>query len=172
MKIFKKKERGFTLIELLVVVAIIGLLASVVLASLNSARIKGRDAKRKEDLHSIQIALGIYFSVNGTFPNCGYWVQSTDVTWNTTGCLITALKPYIPILPVDSVNTPVGSDPWVTGSYIYAYGFDPALSQDYDLVAQLENTGDANSCQYRKWTYHHGGMSWCPTYSNYMYADH
>ena len=53
----KNFSKGFTLIELLVVIAIIGVLSSVVLASLNSARAKGRDAKRKAEMVSIQTAL-------------------------------------------------------------------------------------------------------------------
>ncbi len=54
-------NRGFTLIELLVVIAIIGMLSSVVLASLNSARKKSRDARRASDLKQIQTALELYF---------------------------------------------------------------------------------------------------------------
>jgi prepilin-type N-terminal cleavage/methylation domain-containing protein len=49
-------KRGFTLIELLVVIAIIGLLASVVLASLNSARLKGSTAAAQQTMKSIQTA--------------------------------------------------------------------------------------------------------------------
>ncbi len=57
--------RGFTLIELLVVIAIIGILASVVLASLNSARAKGSDAKVKAELNVIRSQAAIYYDDSG-----------------------------------------------------------------------------------------------------------
>jgi len=64
-----KHKRGFTLIELLVVVAIIGLLSSVVMASLNSARVKARDAKRAAEIRQIQIAVESYYNDNGHYPD-------------------------------------------------------------------------------------------------------
>ena len=62
---YKNRSRGFTLIELLVVIAIIGILSSVVLASLNTARSKGNDAAIQSDLSTIQTEAEIYYGGTG-----------------------------------------------------------------------------------------------------------
>ena len=62
-----KKNKGFTLIELLVVIAIIGILASVVLASLSSARDKGKDAAVKSQLASMKAQAELYYATGETY---------------------------------------------------------------------------------------------------------
>ena len=62
-------KKGFTLIELLVVVAIIGLLATLSIVALNTARAKARDTKRVGDIKNIQTALELYYSNNGAYPS-------------------------------------------------------------------------------------------------------
>jgi prepilin-type N-terminal cleavage/methylation domain-containing protein len=66
MKINNNKLTGFTLIELLVVVAIIGILASVVIVNLNSARAKGQDSAIKQQLAQLRSSGELYYdTTNG-----------------------------------------------------------------------------------------------------------
>ena len=65
-----KRNLGFTLIELLVVIAIIGILSSVVLASLNTARGKGADAAAKSNLNNMRAQAEIVYD-NGSSSYLG-----------------------------------------------------------------------------------------------------
>ena len=72
------KKRGFTLIELLVVIAIIGILSSVVLASLNTARDKGKDASAKGSLSSLRAEAELYYD-----DNSNKYISTGSVTCST-----------------------------------------------------------------------------------------
>lgn len=71
LKINRRSQKGFTLIELLVVIAIIGILAAVVLVSLNSARSKSRDARRLADIRQVQTAMELFYNDNNSYPDDG-----------------------------------------------------------------------------------------------------
>lgn len=66
-----KTDRGFTLIELLVVIAIIGILSSVVLASLNTARNRGSDAAIQSQMTNIRTQAEIFYDTGNTYGTAG-----------------------------------------------------------------------------------------------------
>ena len=95
------KNEGFTLIELLVVIAVIGLLATIVMVSLNSARGKARSTRRMADLRQIKLALEMYYDTNGSYPSTGSVWQSA-CSYPTT--YIPGLSTYINQLPRDPLE--------------------------------------------------------------------
>ncbi|MDZ7726047.1 MAG: type II secretion system protein [Candidatus Campbellbacteria bacterium] len=60
---------GFTLIELLIVIAIIGILSSIVLSSLERAREKAYFSRAQGEFHQIETALANYYLENGKYPD-------------------------------------------------------------------------------------------------------
>jgi prepilin-type N-terminal cleavage/methylation domain-containing protein len=87
------RSRGFTLIELLVVIAIIGLLASIILASLNTARQKGRDAARVAALK--EMANAMEATNNGTQSTAlGGCAPTTSTGANVNTCSTPSLSAY------------------------------------------------------------------------------
>lgn len=97
MSHYKNSQRGFTLIELLVVIAIIGILSSIVLASLNTARSKGNDAAIKANLATISVQAEMYYDTNG-----GYGTSGTSCT--TAGSLFVETTIAQAIAAAESAN--------------------------------------------------------------------
>lgn len=100
----KSDNSGFTLIELLVVIAIIGILSSVVLASLNSARAKARDASRAASMKQVSLALETYFQDTGAYPITPSW-RGYQTSCGTAGGDVSGPNAYIPGLTPNYIST-------------------------------------------------------------------
>jgi prepilin-type N-terminal cleavage/methylation domain-containing protein len=117
-----KFQKGFTLVELLVVIAIIGVLATLVLLQLGTARARARDTKRITDVNQIRTALEQYFEDNnGSYP--------TAIDTAHIGIYLTR----VPVDPLDAQG--------------YGYGYDESGGKvtKFQIYANLEQNAAALS---------------------------
>ncbi|MFH1956497.1 MAG: type II secretion system protein [Patescibacteria group bacterium] len=161
----KNKNLGFTLIELLVVVAIIGLISSIVFASLSMARKKSRDARRLSDMKQIQTALEFYYDKYNRYPDisndacCDGFDQGPcqgDPTF--IGALV--LEGFLPT-PVADPSGGFGTGCYGYNYYRYSSGYsgcDSLRGNFYVLgVRDMETSGNPHpqspgwSCTGRNW---------------------
>lgn len=156
--------RGFTLIELLVVIAIIGILSTIVLVSLNSARAKARDIKKRADFQSISTVLVMYYDKYNTMPPnpvpgtevCDGGPNQAQYDQLMTNFINDRFLGQIP-------RTPGG------GTYCY-YNYGSGNTTGALLVTTLEaapstTTGIPPSC--RPWGV---GLNWCDQSSTKSYC--
>ncbi len=153
----RRNRRGFTLIELMVVISIISLLSSIVLASVKTARMKARDARRKEDLHNIYTALHLYYDENGYLPHTSHTSSNGDSdvgTWDYSSqegapdIFLKFLKDpkyFSDGAPVDPINNGSGDVFYDKTGYAYAYHcYSPLQSTKPNtlaLGARMDSSG-------------------------------
>jgi prepilin-type N-terminal cleavage/methylation domain-containing protein len=155
-----KSTRGFTLIELLVVIAIIGILASVVLVSLQSARKKGNDTRVISDVQQMRTQAESAF--NGTdysvalTPNLAATTNGSGIV-NTAGTIGLQLTTDAntnggSLFAVTSNDGPktyaiYGALPSTNKTTYFCIGSDGSTQQSTANVATVANVATAPACK-------------------------
>ena len=128
--------KGFTLIELIVVVAILGLAASFVFASLTDAQKDARDKRRVQDLKQLESALQLYYTRYNSFPT-----EASGANGNVSTNVVfrNAIAPYLSGTPTDPV-------PGNATYYYYYDGYHNCGGKYYAVIfaRQVDKAANAN----------------------------
>ncbi len=133
----KYTKKGFTLIELLVVIAIIGILASVVLVSLNSARSKGKDARIISDIQQLRTAFESGYN-GASYTDLGNNVISSSASTSQ------AINVLVADLGAQGSTLVIKTDGATAKAYAVA-GSLLSISGKYFCIASDGTTGQATS---------------------------
>ncbi len=125
-------KKGFTLIELLVVIAIIGLLSTLAVVALGSARVKARDSKRLSDLKQLQTALELYYTDKNQYPSTP---SSVTVQLGTAGYQCLNGNGWQSSNCGDAYMGQVPVDPTPATYYTYT----PSSTVSYTINASIES---------------------------------
>ena len=134
----KNNNKGFTLIELLVVIAIIGLLSTLAVVSLNSARVKARDARRMSDLKQISTAVELYAAQDdsGVYPLSNATCADGIITDSDDNHICAGFA------VTDGTDTFLASIPDDPSGGTNHYTYDRVGNHDYCISAVLEKAPD------------------------------
>jgi prepilin-type N-terminal cleavage/methylation domain-containing protein len=168
MKEHKKLCRqGFTLIELLVVISIIGVLSTIAMTSLNGAKAKARDARRKSDMEQISLAMEQYYSDHGTYAISGTgwggygagWFNYEDGAYYTKSIARGLVEAgYFSVAPRDPL---ISSDSATPQYMFYTYG------NGFYVYASLERPSSSDQATYDNALYKPGySMNYAVGHSN------
>lgn len=163
----KSNSRGFTLIELLIVVAITGVLASVVFASLGSTRSKSRNTQRSSDIKQLVNAFNLGLTETNLFPSTGGGWACVSLTcyggnsgYSANGGVDAFLTPFIK-KPDDPSGGGRGIGGYIynssvnlggafpVGAYILWYIEPPLTSMSCTFGTLRTNGGNYLECAYK-----------------------
>jgi prepilin-type N-terminal cleavage/methylation domain-containing protein len=139
-----KKQGGFTLIELMVVIAIIGLLASVILASLSTARKKSKDSVIRQEVIQMRNLLELEYSTSGNYTNL---LNTNFITYVPTcnsfaGTYATKATDICnKVVQTNSGTTPPGTFNFYVGPAYVTQNSNIQIPGAYSIIAWLPYKG-------------------------------